>query len=195
MIFFNYFLLISILKIDIFKLMRKIFIFLLILTNLAFSNNISNNQYKNIDDYAGIYYGTLIAYSDAAGEVHLQNFKIEISKYGNIISVIPTSLIIGIDTDTDVEVNKSKIIRKSSTQYEVIDNITKYIIPHISSVSASGNIMLNFYDNGNTLEVNGICEGSVSFNIEAFDKTIIEANKSTKVNIHGTFYITEKLSD
>ncbi|WIH82725.1 hypothetical protein NEI00_06865 [Brachyspira pilosicoli] len=175
--------------------MRKIFIFLLILTNLAFSNNISNNQYKNIDDYAGIYYGTLIAYSDAAGEVHLQNFKIEISKSGNIISVIPTSLIIGIDTDTDVEVNKSKIIRKSSTQYEVIDNITKYIIPNISSVSASGNIMLNFYDNGNTLEVNGICEGSVSFNIEAFDKTIIEANKSTKVNIHGTFYITEKLSD
>lgn len=175
--------------------MRKIFIFLLILTNLGFSNNISNNQYKNIDDYAGIYYGTLIAYSDAAGEVHLQNFKIEISKSGNIISVIPTSLIIGIDTDTDVEVNKSKIIRKSSTQYEVIDNITKYIIPHISSVSASGNIMLNFYDNGNTLEVNGNCEGSVSFNIEAFDKTIIEANKSTKVNIHGTFYITEKLSD
>lgn len=55
--------------------------------------------------------------------------------------------------------------------------------------------MLNFYDNGNTLEVNGSCEGSVSFNIEAFDKTIIEANKSTKVNIHGTFYITEKLSD
>ncbi|MEI0595366.1 hypothetical protein [Brachyspira pilosicoli] len=175
--------------------MRKIFIFLLILTNLAFSNNISNNQYKNIDDYAGIYYGTLIAYSDATGEVHLQNFKIEISKYGNIISVIPTSLIIGIDTDTNVEVNKSKIIRKSSTQYEVIDNITKYIIPNISSVSASGNIMLNFYDNGNTLEVNGSCEGSVSFNIEAFDKTIIEANKSTKVNIHGTFYITEKLSD
>ncbi|MEI0620786.1 hypothetical protein R4J18_08680 [Brachyspira pilosicoli] len=175
--------------------MRKIFIFLLILTNLAFSNNISNNQYKNIDDYAGIYYGTLIAYSDAAGEVHLPDFKIEILKSGNIISVIPTSLIIGIDTDTDVEVNKSKIIRKSSTQYEVIDNITKYIIPNISSVSASGNIMLNFYDNGNTLEVNGICEGSVSFNIEAFDKTIIEANKSTKVNIHGTFYITEKLSD
>lgn len=175
--------------------MRKIFIFLLILTNLAFSNNISNNQYKNIDDYAGIYYGTLIAYSDAAVEVHLQNFKIEISKYGNIISVIPTSLIIGIDTDTNVEVNKSKIIRKSSTQYEVIDNITKYIIPNISSVSARGNIILNFYDNGNTLEVNGICEGSVSFNIEAFDKTIIEANKSTKVNIHGTFYITEKLSD
>lgn len=175
--------------------MRKIFIFLLILTNLAFSNNISNNQYKNIDDYAGIYYGTLIAYYDAAGEVHLQNFKIEISKYGNIISVIPTSLIIGIDTDTNVEVNKSKIIRKSSTQYEVIDNITKYIIPNISSVSARGNIILNFYDNGNTLEVNGSCEGSVSFNIEAFDKTIIEANKSTKVNIHGTFYITEKLSD
>ena len=175
--------------------MRKIFIFLLILTNLAFSNNISNNQYKNIDDYAGIYFGTLIAYSDAAVEVHLQNFKIEISKYGNIISVIPTSLIIGIDTDTNVEVNKSKIIRKSSTQYEVIDNITKYIIPNISSVSARGNIILNFYDNGNTLEVNGSCEGSVSFNIEAFDKTIIEANKSTKVNIHGTFYITEKLSD
>lgn len=175
--------------------MKKIFIFVLILTTLAFSNNISNNQYKNIDDYAGIYYGTLIAYSDAAGEVHLQNFKIEISKSGNIKSVIPTSLIIGIDTDTDVEVNKKNIIRKSSSQYEVIDNITKYIIPNISSVSASGNIMLNFYDNGNTLEVNGSCEGSVSFNIEAFDKTIIEANKSTKVNIYGTFYITEKVYD
>ena len=175
--------------------MRQIFIFLLILTNLAFSDNIRNNKYKNIDDYAGIYYGTLIAYSDIAGEVHLQNFKIEISKSGNIISVIPTSLIIGIDIDTDIEVNKNKIIRKSNSQYEVIDNIKKYIIPNISSVSASGNIILNFYDNGNTLEVNGSCEGSVSFNIEAFDKTIIEANKSTKVNIYGTFYITEKVYD
>ena len=88
--------------------MRKIFILILMLTALAFSNNISNNQYKNIDDYAGIYYGTLIAYSDIAGEIHLQNFKIEISKSGNIISMIPTSLIIGIDTDTDVEVNRNK---------------------------------------------------------------------------------------
>lgn len=49
--------------------MRKIFILILMLTALAFSNNISNNQYKNIDDYAGIYYGTLIAYSDIAGEI------------------------------------------------------------------------------------------------------------------------------
>ena len=163
------------------------------LTALAFSNNISNNQYKNIDDYAGIYYGTLIAYSDVAGEVHLPNFKIEISKSGNIKSVIPTSLIIGIDTDTDVEVNKKNIIRKSSNQYKIVDNVTKYIIPNISSVSAKGDIILNFYDNGNTLEVNGNCEGSVSFNIEAFDKTIIEANKSTKVNIYGTFNITEKV--
>ncbi|MBW5396641.1 hypothetical protein [Brachyspira pilosicoli] len=175
--------------------MRKIFIFLLIFINLAFSNNISNNQYKNIDDYAGIYYGTLIAYSDIVGKVRLQNFKIEISKSGNIKSVIPTSLIIGIDIDTDIEVNKNNIIRKSSNQYEVIDNIKKYIIPNISSVSASGNIILNFYDNGNILEVNGNCEGSVSFNIEAFDKTIIEANKSTKVNIYGIFYITEKSND
>ena len=175
--------------------MKKIFIFVLILTTLAFSNNISNNQYKNIDDYAGIYYGTLIAYSDVAGEVHLPNFKIEISKSGNIKSVIPTSLIIGIDTDTDVEVNKKNIIRKSSNQYKIVDNVTKYIIPNISSVSAKGDIILNFYDNGNILEVIGNCEGSVSFNIEAFDKTIIEANKSTKVNIYGTFNITEKVCD
>ena len=175
--------------------MRKIFILILMLTALAFSNNISNNQYKNIDDYAGIYYGTLIAFSDIEGEVHLQNFKIEISKSGNIISVIPTSLIIGIDTDTDIEINKTKIIRKSNTEYRIIDNITKYIIPNISSVSASGDVSFNFYDNGNTLEVRGSCKGSVSFNIEAFDKTIIEANKSTKVNIYGTFNITEKVYD
>ncbi|MEI0530864.1 hypothetical protein R4I97_04820 [Brachyspira pilosicoli] len=169
--------------------MKKIFIFVLILITLAFSNN----QYKNISNYAGIYYGTLIAYSDIAGEVHLQNFKIEISKSGNIISMIPTSLIIGIDTDTDIEINKSKIIRKSNTEYKIVDNITKYIIPNISSVSASGDITLNFYDDGNSLEINGSCEGSVNFNIEALDKTIIEANKSTKVNIFGTFQITEKV--
>ena len=175
--------------------MRKIFILILMLTALAFSNNISNNQYKNIDDYAGIYYGTLIAFSDIEGEVHLQNFKIEISKSGNIISVIPTSLIIGIDTDTDIEINKSKIIRKSNTEYRIVDNITKSIIPNISSVSARGDVTFNFYDGGNTLEVRGDCEGSVSFNIEAFDKTIIEANKSTKVNIYGTFNITEKVYD
>ena len=173
--------------------MRKIFILILMLTALAFSNNISNNQYKNIDDYAGIYYGTLIAYSDIAGEIHLQNFKIEISKSGNIISMIPTSLIIGIDTDTDIEINKKNIIRKSNNQYKIVDNITKYIVPNISSVSASGDIILNFYDDGNTLEVIGNCEGSVSFNIEAFDKTIIETNKSTKVNIRGTFNISEKI--
>ncbi len=173
--------------------MRKIFILILMLTALAFSNNISNNQYKNIDDYAGIYYGTLIAYSDIAGEIHLQNFKIEILKSGNIISMIPTSLIIGIDTDTDIEINKKNIIRKSNNQYKIVDNITKYIVPNISSVSASGDIILNFYDDGNTLEVIGNCEGSVSFNIEAFDKTIIEANKSTKVNIRGTFNISEKI--
>ena len=173
--------------------MRKIFILILMLTALAFSNNISNNQYKNIDDYAGIYYGTLIAYSDIAGEIHLQNFKIEISKSGNIISMIPTSLIIGIDTDTDIEINKKNIIRKSNNQYKIVDNITKYIVPNISSVSASGDIILNFYDDGNTLEVIENCEGSVSFNIEAFDKTIIEANKSTKVNIFRTFNISEKI--
>ena len=173
--------------------MRKIFVFILIFTTLAFSDNISNNQYKNISNYAGIYYGTLIAYSDIAGEVYLQNFKIEISKSGNIISMIPTSLIIGIDTDTDIEINKSKIIKKSNTEYRIVDNITKSIIPNISSVSASGDVTFNFYDGGNTLEVRGDCEGSVSFNIEAFDKTIIEANKSTKVNIFGTFNISEKI--
>ena len=149
---------------------------------------------KNVQ-YLTLLNRTLIAYSDASGEVHLPNFKIEISKSGNIKSVIPTSLIIGIDTDTDVEVNKKNIIRKSSSQYKIVDNITKYIIPNISTVSAKGDIILNFYDNGNILEVNGNCEGSVSFNIEAFDKTIIEANKSTKVNIYGTFNITEKVYD
>ena len=107
--------------------------------------------------------------------------------------MIPTSLIIGIDTDTDIEINKKNIIRKSNNQYKIVDNITKYIVPNISSVSASGDIILNFYDDGNTLEVIGNCEGSVSFNIEAFDKTIIEANKSTKVNIRGTFNISEKI--